>query len=127
MPRRREHYLGLATIVLVRNARLDRHEGLLELEQDLEIEEVMNHRNEECPYYEECLRYAAALHWRSFSCILCEGNANLDEDLVPPRDYNVYEDFDDEDEYDEEEEEEEEEDEEYDVYDVYDVYEEDEH
>ena len=41
------------------------------LNQELQIKEISEHRKEECIHYDTCLSEASALLWPSFSCKEC--------------------------------------------------------
>jgi hypothetical protein len=49
------------------------HIGILALSRELAFEQLDIHRPDGCPNYEDCLKFACIMNWKSWSCLLCDG------------------------------------------------------
>ena len=58
--------------MIVELAERRKYHGMLCLERCLLLDEIDDHRNEECERYPYCLEHAAVLRWESFSCMFCD-------------------------------------------------------
>ena len=68
---------GISVAKTVAAADLSGHEGILALDHTLTLDEIEEHRRDECPHYDKCLCHAANRQWRSFSCKFCDGTTKL--------------------------------------------------